>query len=151
MNEEFQHEESTPPAPAEQDLVRLLQRIEQKLTFLEKKLDSLLVQSQTRPSGERHFSKPFRSYGPPHRRPEGREYGDAPRERNFEPRGHFGKPRHEEGRGFEHKKKSYDAPREGGFSRDSRQPRFEKRRDSEGRGFGGGHKKPFPFKRRHRN
>ncbi len=58
----------------ETDVVALLQRMQQQLTFLEKKLDTLLQQAQqaqaqpkpfNRP--ERTFSKPFRPYGRPHR------------------------------------------------------------------------------------
>ena len=89
----------------ETELMALLQRMQQQLTFLEKKLDTLLQlsqQSQPKPfeRPERTFSKSFRSYGRPdrpghahgpnshsqgqgHGRP---TYGGHSREGNFAPK-----------------------------------------------------------------
>jgi hypothetical protein len=79
----------------ESDVMALLQRMQQQLTFLEKKLDTLLQQSQQSQSKpfarpERTFSKPFRPYGGPH--PSGGHghgrptYGDRPRQGSFAPK-----------------------------------------------------------------
>jgi hypothetical protein len=138
MSEEFQQKDSLPAPSHEQAILAMLKKIEQRLDFLENKIDTLINQPSSRPPQERHFSKPFskpfRSFGPPHHRPD-RERG------SFSGGKSFGG-----GDRFEHKKKEFDAPREGGFSRE---PRFEKRPRHEGGGFGGS-KKHFPFKRRQR-
>ena len=51
------------------DVTAILQRIQQQLTYLEKKLDTLLQQSQQKPSfnRERNFSRPFRPFNRPNR------------------------------------------------------------------------------------
>ncbi len=55
------------------DVVAILEKMQQQLTYLEKKIDTLIQNSQQKPAFERErsFSKPpFRSFGRPHR-PEG--------------------------------------------------------------------------------
>ena len=93
----------------EMDMMALLQKMQQQLVFLEKKLDTLLQQSQQKPSfggnRERSFSKPFRPFtrpgghrpdghGPsfghgPNRGPVRHDRGDRPREGNFAPKKKF--------------------------------------------------------------
>ncbi|MBI4432438.1 MAG: hypothetical protein HY592_03025 [Candidatus Omnitrophica bacterium] len=56
----------------ETGVMELLQRMQKQLMFLEKKIDTLIQQSQQKPSfdrGERKFSRPFRPYGRPHSGP----------------------------------------------------------------------------------
>lgn len=64
-----------------QDLGSMIGRIQQQLTFLEKKIDTLIAQSQARPSGEKSFQKPFQRFDRP-RQFEGRP-DIPPRERTL--------------------------------------------------------------------
>jgi hypothetical protein len=92
------------------DVFAVLEKMQQQLTYLEKKIDTLIQasqQSQQKPfERERSFSKPpFRSFGRPHR-PEGGQGGYGP------PRGQgsYGPPRHEGGNrdgNFRPKKKPF--------------------------------------------
>ena len=131
MNEQSRDNEALTSASTEQDVLTLIRKMQQQLSFLEKKIDILISQSQAQPSSERPFSKPFRPSGRPYRRFDS-GHGDSSAERSFERGRHFEKRHGEETRGFEHKKRSYDTPREGGFSRERH---FEKRHSAESRGF----------------
>ncbi|HBR15062.1 MAG TPA: hypothetical protein DD723_05920 [Candidatus Omnitrophica bacterium] len=143
MNQQSQHNDSSSSAPAEQDVVVLIKRIQQQLIFLEKKIDVLINQSQARSFSEKTFSKPFRSSGSPHRRPD-RNYDNASREKSFDRGRHFEKRQGEEKQGFGYKRKAYDKPRES----DSGQERHsEKRYSGEKRGFAQ-KKKPVYLKRK---
>ena len=103
MGEQSQHNDSLSPALAEQDVVVLIKKMQQQLVFLEKKIDILISQSQAKSFGEKHFSKPFRSFDRPHRRP-GREYDHGSGEKSFDRERHFEKRHGEENRGFGQKK-----------------------------------------------
>ncbi len=93
---------------SENEMMELLQRMQQQLTYLEKKLDTLLAQSQQKPAfnRERSFSRPFRPFGNrpnrpdqghgpsfgqggPNRGPAKQDRGDRPREGNFAPKKKF--------------------------------------------------------------
>ena len=137
--------DSLPPAPAEQEVVVLIKKIQQQLVFLEKKIDILIRQSQTRPFSEKHFSKPFRPFGHPHPRSD-REHANTSGEKSFDRGRHFEKRHGEENRGFGHKKKAYDNSRE---SDSGQEHHFEKRQDGEKRGFDQ-KKKPFYSRRKER-
>jgi hypothetical protein len=142
MSEQSQH--NNPSAAAEQDVLTLIKKMQQHLVFLEKKIDLLISQSQARPLREKHFSRPFRPSGPPYRRSD-RAQDNAAGEKSFDRGRHFeNRPGAE--RGFGHRKKAYDNPREGDFA-----PRnhFEKRHDGEKRGFDQ-KKKPFPYRHKER-
>jgi len=74
----------------ETDVMELLQRMQVQMTFLEKKLDTLIQQSRPRTFDrpERTFSKPFRPYGRP-QRPDGRPPSHHPQSHgqgNFAPK-----------------------------------------------------------------
>jgi len=141
MRKRSQHSAFLQQAPAEQDVVALIKRMQQQLAFLEKKLDILINQSQARPLGEKHFSKPFRSsYGHPHRR-SAREHDAVCGEKSTDRGRHF-----ESNQSFGHKRKAYGTPRD---SDGAPEHRFEKRQDSEKRGFGR-KKKPFSNRRKDR-
>lgn len=103
MSEQSQHNDSLPPAPAEQDVVALIKKMQQQLVFLEKKIDILINQSQERPFGEKRFSKPFRSFDRPHR------YDKGERDNSSRPFRSFGhSQRHgEEDQRFGQKKKPF--------------------------------------------
>jgi len=89
----------------ETEMMELLQRMQQQLVFLEKKVDTLLQQTQQRPPSfnrERNFSRPFRppfgrpnrpdGHGPSHGHGPSRGPGRpdrGPREGNFAPKKKF--------------------------------------------------------------
>jgi hypothetical protein len=143
MSEQPQDNNPLPPAPVEQDVVALIKRLQQQITFLEKKIDLLLNQSQARPSHEKPFSKPFRSFDPSHRRPgPGGDYHNASGKKSFD-RGRPFEKRAGEGReGFGYKKKPYEYPKD---SDSGQGHHFEKRHGGEKKSFDP-KKKPFYFK-----
>ncbi len=145
MNEQSKHNDFLSPASDEQDVVALIRKIQQQLVFLEKKIDILIEQSSRRPFSEKHFSKPSRSFGRPHR-PFDRERGDASGEKRFDRGRHFEKSHSEENRKFDHEKKTYGGSRESGFGQDRH---FARRNDGQKEGFVH-KKKPFPYKRKGR-
>jgi len=145
MSEQSEHNNSLTPASAEQDVVVLIKKMQQQLVLLDKKIDILINQSQTRPFREKHFSKPFRSFGHPHRSSEKKQdntYG----EKRFDRGRHFEKYHNEENQGFGHKKKTYS---NSGTSDSGQGHPYEKRHGGEKRGFDQ-KKKPFYHKRKHR-
>jgi hypothetical protein len=143
MSEQPQNNNPLPPAPADQDVIFLIKRLQQQLTFLEKKIDLLVNQSQARPSQEKPFSKPFRSFGPSHRRPgPGGDYPYASGKKSFDRGHHFEKRPGEAKEGFGYKKKPYAHP-EGGDPGQGHH--FEKRHGGEKKSFDP-KKKPFYFK-----
>jgi hypothetical protein len=97
MKEESSINSSAVPDESDTDVFSLLQKMQQQLLLLERKLDLLLSQSKGKPFGEaasqdrsfqkRHFSKPFRSFGNPQRHGRG-EHGHVPREGDSA-QGHF--------------------------------------------------------------
>jgi len=106
MNEHFKRDHSSAPQQVDLDVFAVLKRIQQQLTFLEKKVDTLIRQTPERPPfRERSFQKPFRPGGFGHSHSHGKgEHGHAPRERSFDRPRPFDKPRtgerpeHERGR-----------------------------------------------------
>ena len=63
----------------ELNVMELLQRMQQQLTYLEKKIDTLIQQSQPKPfNREGNFSKPFRPFNRPARPDQGRGPGYGP-------------------------------------------------------------------------
>jgi hypothetical protein len=96
------YEDEEEDAQFAMDIIGMLKKIQQQLGYLEKKIDTLVNQSQGRPPRERHFSKPFRPGQP-------REQGSEQGQREWRPRrdrGHDNR-RHDDNRGFAPKKKSY--------------------------------------------
>ncbi len=85
MSEQFKHDDFLPQAHDEQNVVALIKQLQKQLVFLEKKIDILIEKSAQRPSGDRPFSRPFRSFDRTPR-PYDRARGDAPG-RHFEKRG----------------------------------------------------------------
>ena len=64
MNEQPDDQNVSAPQPAESEVVLLIKKLQQQLTFLEKKIDTLITQSK------QPQEKPFRSFDrPPHRGP----------------------------------------------------------------------------------
>ncbi|MEI8175303.1 MAG: hypothetical protein WCG78_00355 [Candidatus Omnitrophota bacterium] len=138
MSEHVHDDDSSVPAATEQDLAALIRKMQQQLTFLEKKIDILINQSAANAPRENHFSKPFRPTARPPR--EGNfSKPFRPFERSHRPfeRTH-GKPSGE---------KSFDRhPQESGFGQG--RP-YKKRYEGEKRGFDQ-KKKPFHFARKER-
>lgn len=82
MNEDSKKENSSVSQHEEQQVLALVKRLQQQISFLEKKVDILLTRSTQRPSETKNFSKPFRSFG--HSPHQGKSRGrDRSRERNF--------------------------------------------------------------------
>jgi len=106
MSEQFQHHDPILPASAEQNVAAVIKKIQQQLASLEKKIDILINQSSSRPSGERHFSKPFQSFGRPHRSFDG-GHGNTSGGKSFDRERHFEKRHGSENRGFDPTKKPF--------------------------------------------
>ncbi len=145
MNEQSRHNEALPSASAEQGMLVLMRNIQQQLVSLEKKIDILINQSLVRPSSEKPFSKPFRSFGRPYPH-SNRAHVNVSGEKSFDRGRHFEKRPGEENRGFDRKKKGYDNSRGSDFNQERH---FEKRQDGEKRGFDQ-KKKPFSYRRKER-
>ncbi len=145
MSEQSRHNEVLPPAPAEQDMLVLIRKMQQQLVILEKKIDILINQSLGRPFSEKRFSKPFRPFGRPDRH-SNRAQVNASGEKSFDRGRHFEKRHSEENRGFDHRKKAYDNSRESDFNQERH---FEKRPDGEKREFDQKNK-PFSYRRKDR-
>ena len=147
MSEQHQHNDSLPKPEAGQDVVALIKKMQQQLESLEKKVDILINQSQAKPYSEKRFSKPFRSFGPSHHRPD-RERDNTFGERGYRPRRHFEKRNNEESREFSPRKREYDNPQESAPARPT-EGHFKRRYGQEDKGFDP-KKKPFFHKRRDR-
>ena len=109
MSEQLERDDSLSPGPNEQDVAALINKMQKQLVFLEKKIDILISQSQERPSGERHFSKPFRSFDRSYRPGQyhdKRGPGEDSRERGFHSGRHFEKRPPDENRGLPVQKES---------------------------------------------
>ncbi len=83
-------ENISPVPPPEQDLVALIKKIQEHLFVLERKVDILINKSQERPFSkerphfkDRHFKKPFRSFGHSQQHGKG-ERDHGPREGGFQ-------------------------------------------------------------------
>lgn len=104
MTDQIKSDNSLAAPQAETDVVVLLKKINQKLDFLERKIDALASQSQERPFREKSFSQPSQSFERPYRpnRPHDRRgYGEGSRERKFHSGHHFEKRHGGESRGFD--------------------------------------------------
>ena len=149
MSEQLERDDSLSPGPNEQDVAALINKMQKQLVFLEKKIDILISQSQERPSGERHFSKPFRSFDRSYRPGQyhdKRGPGEDSRERGFHSGRHFEKRPPDENRGFAGPKREYSDDRKNGPGQDRN---FKKKYGGEKRGFDPG-KKPSFHKRKER-
>jgi hypothetical protein len=92
----------------EPDVVALIKKMQQQLIFLEKKIDTLIAQSQAAPSREKYFSKPYRSFDRPHRYGKG-ESDSRPGEKGPDQGRSFEKRHGEGNRGFGHgEKRKFD-------------------------------------------
>ena len=129
MTEQLKSDNFSTPQNLESDILVLIKKMQQQLVFLEKKIDTLISQSQEKPFREKQFSKPFRS-------PD-RSYRPGP--------GHHQDKRGqgEENRGYGGPKKNYSDDRDNS----SGQERYFKKYDSKKRGFDP-RKKPFFHKRK---
>lgn len=145
MSENFKHT-SGPSSQNQPDVAAQLQKIQQHLIFLEKKMDTLIAgqaQSQAQKSSfpRKDFSRPRRSFGQTeggfNRRPQGRrdfQGGDR------SDRGGFGQPRFGQGKS---ERSERPAPRFDKSEGSERPPRREGGFQGPKKKFFGG-KKPFP-------
>lgn len=108
MSEPLENDPSNLPQ-TNSEVLGAIQKIQQQLVFLEKKIDTLLAQSSEKSFHRpRHFSKPFRPGGSGHSFPRGPgERGNHPRERSFSEGRPFDKPQGSENRGFSRGRKAF--------------------------------------------
>ena len=127
MSEQFEQDGSIVVPHVETDVLVLIKKVQQQLVFLEKKIDTLISQSQERPSREKSFSKPYRSFG--HTQRYDRPERDArPRDRGFSQGSSFNKHRSDEGRSSERPFHKHQSDEKRGFSPRSK-PFFRGRKD----------------------
>ena len=106
MSEQDQNS-SADSGSANTDVIGLLKKVQQQLEFLEKKLDTLIKQSQDKPFGEKRFSKPFnRPYSGNSYRGKG-DHDRGSRDREFNQRPSFEKRREDQDQRFAPKKKPF--------------------------------------------
>jgi len=148
MSEQFEQNDALSSASNDQNLVSLIKTLQRQVTFLEKKIDQLIIQSSSKPSfsSGKSYSKPYRSFDRPRHHSDS-SGGYAGREKSYERGSHFKKSEGEESRGFGYKKKSYGDHRESTFSPERH---FAKRSDGPREGFDHKKKSSFPYKRKSR-
>lgn len=150
MTEQPKNDNFSMPQQNEPDILFLIQKIQQQLVFLEKKIDILVSQSRETPFREKSFSKPFRPSGRPYR--PGHSYdkrgqGEDSRERGFRSGPSFEKHQRDENQKFEGPKKEYSGDRENSSGQD--RP-FRKKFGGKKGGFDP-RKKSFFHKGKHRS
>ena len=136
MTEQFKSGNFPAPRQTEPEVLVLIQKMQQQLIFLEKKIDILINQSQEKPVREKSFSKPFRSFDRPYSSGPYRGKrgpGEDSKERSFRS-GHYSEKRQgEESRRFGGPKRNYSDGRENSSSQDRH---FKKKYGEKKRGFG---------------
>lgn len=80
MKKNFKPKSFSVPQQDGQDTAGLINKIHERLVSLEKKIDILISRPSERPSGERHFSKPFQRFDHSNHR------GNGERDNNFRER-----------------------------------------------------------------
>ncbi|HQP10334.1 MAG TPA: hypothetical protein PKV41_02990 [Candidatus Omnitrophota bacterium] len=141
----FQDNEGMLPAPSEQDVVFLIKRLQQQVSFLEKKIDTLIRQSETKAGSENYSSKSFRPFGHSHHRSE-RGQDRLSGEKKYYPGRHADRPQGEENRKFGYHKKSFGRSQEG----DPGQGAHSKGRHGGKEKWFGKKSRPFSYKQKDR-
>ncbi len=85
MSEQFRPHHPSEDSSANTNVVMMIRKMQNQLDFLERKIDTLISQSQGRPSAERpfrdkRFARPFRPSGPSHQHGRTEHYGSRDRE-----------------------------------------------------------------------
>ena len=111
MDEQSKFDAALPQEAPEQDLAFLIRKLQQQVLFLEKKIDTLIKQSESRPFEKKAHQRSYRSFGHSQDRFE-RAHADASQDKNFgrSSQGHahqFGKRQGSEKSGFDQKKKPF--------------------------------------------
>lgn len=107
MSEQFRQNNPVVPPQADQDVLALVKRIQQQISFLEKKVDTLIAQLQERPTFQpRTFSRPHRPFGHAQHHGKG-EHREGSGERDFNRPRHFERRNEDENKGFDRKKKPF--------------------------------------------
>jgi len=65
MKKIIKRKSSSVPRQDEQDVAALINKMQEQLVSLEKKIDTLISQSSKKPAEEKHFSKPFQRFDRP--------------------------------------------------------------------------------------
>ncbi len=145
MSEQDTNEDSSISEQPESDVIVLIKKMQQQISFLEKKIDILISQSQERYPREKQFSKPFRSFDRSSR--PGNYHNNRDRSGDSRHSGRNFEKRHgDDNRRFSGPRKDYgdereNVPGEEGY--------FKKQFGDKKRGFDP-RKKPFFNKRRER-
>ena len=82
MKKRFKRKSLLVAAQDEPGAVDLINKVQQQLSAMEKKLDILISQSSKRPFEKSYSQKPFRRFNHSHRHDRGRQ-GNGPRERTY--------------------------------------------------------------------
>ncbi len=82
MKKIIKRKDSSVPQQDEQDMAVVINKMQEQLASVEKKIDALLLRSQEKPSAEKHFSKPFQRFDRPRHHDRG-ERDNNFRERSF--------------------------------------------------------------------
>jgi len=82
MKKIIKHKKSSALQQDKQDMTTAINKMQEQLASLEKKMDILILRSPEKSSGEKHFSKPFQRFDRPHYHDKG-ERDNSFRERNF--------------------------------------------------------------------
>jgi len=82
VKKRFKHKNLSGAPQDEPGVAGLINKVQQQLSAMERKLDILISQSSKRPFEKSYSQKPFRHFNQPHRHDRGRQ-GDGPRERAY--------------------------------------------------------------------
>ena len=101
----MQHNDS-PSTENETDLVSLIKKIQNQLTFLEKKIDTLINRSSERQFEKKDFSRPYKPFNRP-RPHDNRKYDGRSQGNQYSQRHPFDKNQTGENRGYGQRKKPF--------------------------------------------
>ena len=82
MKKIIKRKSSSVPQQDEQDMAALINKMQEQLVSLEKKIDTLISQPSKKPAEEKHFSKPFQRFDRPRHHDRG-DRDNSFRERSF--------------------------------------------------------------------
>jgi CxxC-x17-CxxC domain-containing protein len=80
MKKILKRKDSSVPQQDKQDMAAVINKMQEQLVSVEKKIDALLLRSPEKPSAEKHFSKPFQRFDHSH------HHGKGERDNNFRER-----------------------------------------------------------------
>jgi hypothetical protein len=90
---------------AEANVVSLIKELQKQITYLERKIDTLIAQSGSRQPGPRNYSRPSRGYG--ERKPYDNARGGGFTPKHFSSGRSYDKKRGDEGGRYQERKKPF--------------------------------------------